>query len=353
MDNYLEAGADARDALLDSFVTTGATGAPGAPGGTGAPGGDVEVPTDWDDVAAQVLPVLRPAMHAQGPGRATPLAREFQPLLNEMVVVDLPDVMAYVNIEQVHDWGVSDADVFDRARANLAARAQLPATEERPAQPTAIRLVESGDDYWASHLLLDGWLAAMADQVGGWPVALLPDADSVLILPAEDPALLGEWLESIEQEYLAAEQPVSPQAYTVDETGRVVPLSVPVDHPLWNPVHRSTVVFASRTYKAQADSYVDDDLVESYVGSLLVADRPDGGVHSVAVWGEGVDALLPEADYIAFAFEDGEHFAVPWEVAATATGLAPAPGWQPVRYRVRSWPVPSVIERLRAAAVPL
>jgi len=73
----------------------------------------------------------------------------------------------------------------------------------------------------------------------------------------------------------------------------------------------------------------------------------------VAVWTEGVDSLLPEADLVGFVAAEGgaDTFTVPWSVVAGEVALAAVDGLNPVRYRVTAWPEPAVMDRLRARAV--
>jgi hypothetical protein len=311
-----------------------------------------DVPDGWDQVAPLLRPVLRPAGYAQGSGQIEqPLARPFQPLLHELVVIDQPNLMAYVNLNNVREWGVGEVAVFERARTNLAALAAGPLLE--PGQldrPAILRLVDSGNEYWASCLLIDGWLSSLAEGVGGRPVAFLPDPTG-LIITSDESDEIRQFLEMVEKSYLEASRPLSPQAYTVDEAGRVVPYSVPADDPLWTAVHRSEVLFASREYAAQKEQH--DELTDGYVAPLMVQQRPDGALRTVTVWGEGVFGLLPQADYVAFVSEELQDFTVTWETAVRETGLVPEPGWYPDRYRIHGWPHTRVLERLRAAARPL
>lgn len=305
-------------------------------------------PSTWETAAAKLRPVVRPAGYArstEGSGQA--LSREFLPLLYEMVVVDMPEKMIYVGVKDVRRWGVAESLVFDRARSNLEKIAEPPPAERRTGGPAMVRMVETGSDYWASNLLLDGWLAGMAVYLGGRPVALLPDTDGLTLVA--DTAI-DVLLTMNEKHYREATRPLSPQAYTVDDAGRVVPYSVPVGDSRWGAVHRSEVLFAVREYEQQAENH---DGLDGFLAQLMVKERPGGEVFSLTVWGEGVDGLLPRADYVVFMSEPAEHFAVPWEVAVRETGLVPEPGWAPARFRARRWPARRVLERLRAAAIPL
>lgn len=303
---------------------------------------------------AEAAPRLRPLLRAAGDHRVpesttTPISREFQPFLHEKVVIDHPQVMDIVTDKHLRAWEVTASSVFERARANLAALAEQEQPED-PIPDGVFRFVEQGDDYWASRLLLDGWLAKQAKLCGGRPVAFLPDT-SFLTIVKDEPGIVATLLQMSEDDYLKATRAVSPQAYTVDDAGRVVPYTVPRDNPLWNAVHRSEVLYAYREYTAQKEEH--DDVFDGFIASLMVKELPDNGRVSVTVWGDDVYGLLPRADYVAFINENRDTFLVPWDVVVRETGLEPEPGWSPARYRVQTWPEPSVIARLRMAEATL
>ncbi|MET7392312.1 hypothetical protein ABZS66_02290 [Dactylosporangium sp. NPDC005572] len=302
-------------------------------------------PDTWADVADLLRPLLRSESFGLGtPGGAPrPLRRPALPFIAEFVVVDQPTSIMYVTESQLSSWGVTERAVYDRARANLAELAERTARPESDDQPSIVRMVESGDAYWASHLLVDGWLAGQERHLGGRPVAFVPDTTGVVL--ARDDEGIGKLFELIEEEYREAARPISTMAYTVDATGAVVPYAVPDGDPLYPAVHRSEVVLAANEYAAQG-AHLESD---AFVANLIVAER-DGRVFSVASWAEGVDTLLPRADYVAFSDDDAEPFSVAWDDVAREVDLEPEPGVRPERYRLRSWPHPGVVERLRRLA---
>jgi hypothetical protein len=181
-------------------------------------------------------------------------------------------------------------------------------------------------------------------------VAFVPDHNS-LIVGADEPGLVAALYELAEGEYREAARSISPAAYTCAPDGRVLPYRVPVDHPLAATVNRAEVMLAATEYTAQGDVLQNEPEQESYVAGLLVGTRPDGSVFTVASWGEGVDTLLPEAQFVGFSGEDGgPPFLVPWKTVAREANLFPVVGLDPPRYRVTGWPAPAVLDRLRARA---
>ncbi|GAA2396668.1 hypothetical protein [Dactylosporangium salmoneum] len=309
-------------------------------------------PRAWDEVAPLLRPLLRTVTFGAGVDRqaALPVRRPAWPFLAEFVVVDQPTSIMYVTPRQVQEWGVTEHTVYDRARRNMAELAKRTADDgDGPGPRTLIRMVESGDAYWASHLFVDGWLAGQRSRVGGPPLLFVPDTTGVLLVgrsAGDSPDSLGKVFELAETEYREAARPISPMAFTVDDGGAVVPYLAPPGDPMYEITHRALVLAASSEYAAQAQHLRS----EAFVGSCTVAQRPDGSVFSVATWGEGVDTLLPRADFVAFASTGAETFFVAWDDMAREVDLDPEPGIEPERFRLRAWPHPGVVERLRRVA---
>jgi hypothetical protein len=309
-----------------------------------------ELPSEWDLVAPLLRPVLRPGTFGFGTAHGLVLQSRPAglPFLAEYVVIDQPDSMAYVTTNHHELWHVTPKVVFDTARRNIATdEPTLPAG--LTTSPRMIRLVEGGDAYWASRLLLAGGLVQFADRVGGRPVAFVPDTGGVTVMN-DDPAAVAGYLASVEQEYREAARPLSPQAYTVDADGQIVVYPAPADHPAAERVHRASLVLAAAEYASQAEALASSE--SAFVAKLIVAEGNDR-VFTVASWAEGVDTLLPRADYVAFSGSEGDAFLVAWRIVEQEATLIPVYGLRPDRYRVRSWPPADVIRTLRAHAAQI
>ena len=310
-----------------------------------------EVPDTWADARDRLRPVLRSATFARGgeTARPTPLRRPAFPYLDEMVVVDQPTSMAYVSEATCAVWGVSSEEVFAVARANLAAGAALPATEQ-PSGRVMLRFVDDGDAYWVSHILLDGWLAGLAAKVGGRPVAFIPDVRSLIVVDA-DPDQVGELFEVVERQFGESPRPLSPVAYTVDGNGRVVPYTVPPGHPAAGAVQRADRVLAASEYGSQQRLLRDE--VDEYVASYAVFGTAEGGTFSVAAWTRGTCVLIPRVDFVAFNVASGSTFFVPWDVVMEADVLTELAQYRPARFLGEIWPAPAAFGYLRERAVPI
>ncbi|MBX6749097.1 MAG: hypothetical protein IRY85_05400 [Micromonosporaceae bacterium] len=314
----------------------------------------------WVPARGKLRPVLRAATFGLGiaNGSVGYLSRPALPFLVEAVVVDEPTSMAYVNQRQLAEWGVTADEVFATARANLAA--QVPRADEPPATgPAMLRFVETGDAYVTSMLLVDGFLAGLAPRVGGRPVAFVPDRDTLIVV-GEHPGLLATVYGMVEEQYRQAPRSVSPVGYTVDDRGAVVPYTAPAGTELDRVVHRAEVLLAATEYAAQKTALDADHerqgIDDVFVGSLLVAERPDSSTVSITVWAGDGDVLLPQADVVAFppADLDGSPpLTVPFDVVAREASLVPEPDYNPPRYRVTRWPDETVMARLVAHAVEI
>jgi hypothetical protein len=313
-------------------------------------------PQEWAQARGALRPVLRSAQFglvSVGPARAL-LSRPALPHLREYVVIDQPAAMAYVTTDELRRWDVDAAEVFATARANLAALDARPVAgpAERPA---VLRFVDTGDAYVTSRLLVDGWLAGLRERVGGDPVAFAPER-STLIVAADGSDVLATVFALVEEEYREAVRSLSPQAYTVGPDGRVVPYAAPAGHPAADAARRAGLILAAHEYAAQRewlDQRHEEDGTDVFVAGHDLVERPDGTLFSVTTWSDGVEALLPEVEWVAFTSGDAEPFFVPWPAVVGETDLCPEPDHDPPRHRVRGWPQAATMERLRArAAMP-
>ncbi|GAA2599988.1 hypothetical protein GCM10010435_94260 [Winogradskya consettensis] len=265
------------------------------------------LPATWAEARPLLRPVLRGATTTADV--LAPLCRPAFPFLAEFVVVDQPDTMTYVNA--THGWGVTDDEIFAAARGNLSGAKLVGVAEE----PVVVQFVDDGDSYWTSHLLLDGWLAALAGQVGGNPVAFAPER-GLLLVTAEDSDHLPELFARAEMIYLASPRAISPAPYISGKDRKTQPYH---QENCKARIKRAEAVLAAKEYARQAQQI--DNAAE-----LLITD--DGRTR--AVWPRNEPTLLPRADEIQYgetitAWEDLEPHLTPQ-------------GLNPERWRAETWP---------------
>jgi hypothetical protein len=275
--------------------------------------GLLRLPPDWPEAA----PLLRPVLRGAAPG--APLRRPVLPFLSEFAVIDQPDTMAYVTPAQASTWKVDADRVFGTARANLTgAVLQGVATG-----PVVVRFVDDGNAYWTSHLLLQGWLARLSEQVGGVPVAFAPERGTLLVT-ADDSPLVAALFAEAEIIFGTSPHPLTPMAYRSDDNGCTVPYTVRTDHPLHQTVRRAERLLAVHEYSQQPP----DPAVPSAPLELLGS--PTEGWRTRALWAENAPALLPEADEV----QAGDR-TLPW--SALAPELTPT-AHTPARWLATAWP---------------
>ncbi|MGA8115965.1 MAG: hypothetical protein WCA46_20090 [Actinocatenispora sp.] len=306
------------------------------------------MPADWATAAPLLRPVLagsafgRPVLGAAADGRAELVRRAALPMLDELVVVDLPSTIGYVTAELVADWQVPVSQVFATARANLAA--DVRRTHNGPVstrEPRMLRFVDDGEAYWVSRLLTEGWLAGLSELVGGRPVAFAPDRDCLVVV--RDGTQLPGIFEIAAAEYQEAVRPVSPMAYTVDNAGRIVPYHAPPGHPAHLAATRAERLLAGTAYDAQAellrDAWEPARAGRLTVASYLVAEPEGQSSVSVSTWLEDAATLLPVTDRVAMVSRDRrQSWLVRWEALVAALEPQPVPGLVPSRYQVGRWP---------------
>ncbi len=315
--------------------------------------------SSWDEVRPLLRPVLRPCTYLLEDS-VSRLRRPAFPFIDEMVAIDEPGRIRLPSQQQLVEWGVDAEEVFDAARQNLAETVITTEFDD----DAIVRIVVDDSSYLPSWLLLPGWLAACTSSYRHRPVAFIPDQTSLIVAPGE-PELLEHLYQTVEQEVREADRPLSPQAYTVDDNGMVVPLDRAITGPMPPAVARARTLLACTGYGAQrewleskydlAGDFDDDESASLFFADIMVRqEEEDSSPQMVTVWGEGVHTSLPEADYIAFVREDMEQTLwVPFETAVEITGITPIPGLRPTRYRAVDWPDHIAWSRLSEAAVPI
>ncbi|WP_062981491.1 hypothetical protein [Nocardia anaemiae] len=331
----------------------------------------------WDEVRPLLRPVLRPATYQQAaldellhrcPEAADIdtrfVSRPAFPFVNELVAIDMPNMRSVITYSAMADWPVSADEVFAAARENLEAIAQ-PHNPRGNAILT--RTDRDGNGYLTSWPLAPGWLASFSQRYAGRrPVVFIPDRDTLIVVP-DIPHLLARIYRQVEQQYVDARHRLSPQGYTLDEDDTVVPFDRAGPHEQRRTAVRAGYRLAIWEYAAQArwlNDALERDLEFTHYGlkMAIVGEVKLAGTeahpYTYTVWGEGVDYLLPAADYIMFASTDADNNAVPictvpLTAALEITGLTPISGMSPIRFEARFWPDETMLTQLKQASVAL
>ncbi|MBL1077734.1 hypothetical protein JK358_25360 [Nocardia sp. 2] len=332
-------------------------------GATGRAGGAEQPEDTWEQVAATVRPVLRPAGHdlvrvGDRNISGVVLTRRVLPYLVEMVAIDRPTTIQFVTAQHLLGWGVDADTVYAAAHENMTELAMSALTAFEPAEGT--RILEFDDDEGETYIgalpLIPGWLAGVAARTGTRPVVFLPGhLGMYLVLGAAEGSASEEMLPQLlalaEEKYDRALRPVSPVPYTVDDDGELIPLRLPETHPAWRALQHAEATLAAKVYGAQTDKLRADADREAAVSDLLQVRDQDGTEYTMTPWtGYGNTILLPRANYICFVGRDGDAFRVAWDDVAELVDLHPAEEYDPPRYRVAGHPSAEIMTRLRALA---
>ncbi len=312
------------------------------------------LPMDWAEAGPLLRPVLRPQSyvnHLVNTG-ALPWVRPVFPFINEMVVVDLPTVRAMVTPAETDAWGISGDQAFAAARENLSAHQQTL----QPGEKFLLKDADGGT-YVDSMILATGWLGSLAVPDGPRPLVFFP-GDGVLILGTDAPDNAADLFEVAEQMYLDADQPISPQGYTI-EGSVIAPFDQAGPHPLRDLALRARSLLLAKEYSHQTEflrEHYERELFPQYVGDAQLIETA-WGRRTTAAWGQGISWELPQTDYVTFLVGDpanvSDKFTVPFPTVVDVVGILPVAGITPVRYRANEWPAAGMLATLKAHAIDL
>ncbi len=308
---------------------------------------DIDVPQTWAEAREQILPVIRRATEPANAWRVAHsdpsnaiLSRPFTSFLNELAVLDLPDMRLYINNSHLELWQVDAATIHSTARDNLY-----------PAATTGLRMrsdynllhLEAGDGYESSRLLLGGWLGAFKGSVEGKPLVTLPASRLVMIGGSESATQVETLLEIAWEGFRTAGGPLSPVLYTVDAHDRVIPWRPEEDHPLYERIVACERLLAAYEYSEQRDQFLDADLPEALPTVTLVRAKVTGESYTSCRWVEADgEVLLPQTDRVVLVHGETET-EVDWKtIERQAAGCLEETDHRPTRYRAR-WPMPKTL----------
>jgi hypothetical protein len=342
---YSQARPRLRSALLDKYVALLAA-------------NRAEIPKLWAVAAKNVYAIIRSRYDAIGleiesraTGRRLP-ARVEHPWYGDLVVriaYDFGASLGQVREDLAETWGVSGADLLERAIRNLCS---LPRPAWESVAPGVFQLV-SAASYEESMFLRDDVWERLA--VPGDVVALAPNRGVLLAAGNGDPAaveaLLHEARRSLEQRpwpldaMLLSRRAGRWVAY--EPTGRAA--------ALWELHRQISLAGAYGEQQPALQKHVGDHVWVATFG--LVGRNSDPALlFSYAVWTEDVPTLLPEVEYLAVSRrrDDGDFDTafVPWDQAQKICGARMRlTAEQPRRWAVDTFPDDAQWQALWAARV--
>lgn len=316
-----------------------------------------EIPADFDDARAHILPVLR---HVAGlesvqleckPEQAASIWTEFpmQPFSGDLAIAmafDSENAVLQVGKSVLDKWQRPLDEVLAIALDNL--RAKAPAQFELHAP--GLYVSRYGDYYDASRLLLPE--LAWQLPVRGTPVAMVPNRMCLLVTGENDIEGIAAMIATAEKILIDDSRPLGSEMFRAVDQG----------WKTWQPDGANGVHLQNLQLRMRASDYAQQKRAfehrmsltgeDVFVATFTVTQRQDiERFHSLSVLTKGADTLLPKTDLIYLTVvETKETISVPWSAFEHIAGylLEPLPFVLP-RYRVRHFPTDDEMERLREA----
>jgi uncharacterized protein YtpQ (UPF0354 family) len=306
-----------------------------------------DVPDEFPDAKPDLMPVVRSRSHFE----LNSLRGELEggmslnwpyQILGEhfgvAVVYDLPGSMRSVPQENLDTWGVTFYEALEAAKENLLT---LPPKFIGPPSGTGAYLSATGDNYDASRLLLTDLIRQF--QVGGDPIAMIPNRDNLIVVGSDDDETLAGMLRLAGMS-LKEPRPISGIALRLDGD-EWTPWLPEVSHPLYKDFQQLQIQSLGQDYATQKDlldklhAKKGEDI---FVATFSVIETPDGRLFSYSVWPDGADPWLPKTDTVAIVRLGGQQHPpalVEWQRMIDEAGeLIEAMEIYPPRYRVRGFP---------------
>lgn len=318
-----------------------------------------ELPEDFDEARDQLRPkIWTRAQFAnmslqQRLEDEPPIEIPLYPLgehLLSTVVYDLPSSMRTLSNNDFDAWNTSYYEALEAARLNLE-----ESTLAWARIGDHVHSAMTGDNYDSSRLLLIDRIREF--DVAGDPIAMVPARDSLLITGSEDVEGLKMMLDLSQQALTEDPRPLSgiPLRLSENEWDDWLP---PEDHPHHEEFVWLAQMFLGQLYADQQgllNAIHEKDGLEIFAASFSAVESPETGQkRSYCVWGEGVDSMLPETQWIMLPTEahleqdDAPSFGGTWSHVRAVVGdlMQPVPELYPPRWRVREFPSQLQLEQI-------
>jgi hypothetical protein len=303
------------------------------------------IPPLWRDAAPALLLALR---RSTDPPQAwlaaledpvnAPLRDRVAPLLDRVLMLDLPELRVAIRPAHLAQWGVTPAEAWATARTNLSDRSGRIGVPAPIAERPGVWEIRGPGS--AALLTLPGWLNAFAGSVAGEPIAVAPDDRCVWVTGTEnrdEHEALTAWATD---RWRQEPHPISPLFYRAD--GRALIPWEPEGNPALLHHHRDLrCKFAGGEYAAQSrplEAWLANEGRPERVAPLAGIRRGSGALTSWTSWAGG-PALLPAADLVYLGDPNGRVPAadgmLPWSrLPELGVEVQPAGLPGPERYRV-------------------
>ena len=226
----------------------------------------------------------------------------FTPLLRLYVADEGLGVHRMVRRAKLDDWGKSEEQIHHIAMAALLQLAKNDSTEVAfPHADFKSFKISGPPGRFASRLAIAGYLKKFDEKVGGKAIAIAPHPDMLVIADSGNHAAVIALAHLAEREFSSTSLPISPALYTTDNEGRVIPFSLPSDHPCFHIVERGRKLLTVSVYRSQytpLDRELKDTHSETTVAVCEAKIDDDKQITLVANWLDNSDTLFPPVDEI-------------------------------------------------------
>jgi uncharacterized protein YtpQ (UPF0354 family) len=341
--NYCKADKREREAILVRLCSIGSP--------------KSEIPADFNSARPSLMPVIRHAAYAslvELDLRAknvdvSKLESPTKPLFGSLVLglaYDTEHSIQQINKTTFERWGVSFEEALKEATDNLREKTNPNGMKE---EAPGIYRSQWADSYDCVRILMTDLIYRLA--VAGEPIAFIPNRNQLWVTGNRNAQGISLLLE-IGQEAHFEPYSVSPDLFMLsDGVWRVyVPEDRAVRDSLLSLQQRREAVDYQQQKQALELIHKTQG-IDIFVASYSIFERKDGSRYSSCLWANGVDSLLPKAQYIRFGVDKDtkDYILLPWESALAVAGdlMEEQAGYIPKRYRVRFFPNKEQIERLR------
>jgi hypothetical protein len=258
------------------------------------------------------------------------------------VVYDLPVSMRTLSQNDFDRWNTSYYQAMEAARMNLE-----ESTFAWGRIGEGFHSAVSGDNYDSARLLLTERIREF--DVQGDPVAMVPSRDTLLVTGSDDVNGLKMMLDLTRQHLQQDPRPLSglPLRLVEDDWED---WQAPADHPLRSDFDWLEQEFLGGLYVDQGallTAIHEKEGLDVFVASFSALENQKTGERmTYCIWGEGVDAMLPQAQFIMLPCEEDltgsekPRIGGPWSAVRQVVGdlMQPVPDLYPPRWRVREFP---------------
>ncbi|GGC54687.1 hypothetical protein GCM10011400_47970 [Paraburkholderia caffeinilytica] len=273
----------------------------------------------------------------------------FRPLCENLeigIAYDSEYTIARLTGSTLAKWGVSFEEAYEIAIDNLRAESTRSFTQLQ----NGVLMSAYDDHYDAGRLLLTDLLHRQG--ISGAPVVMAPNRKVLLLTGEHNDAGLATMV-SIAESALQEPRPLPPLMlrWNGERWEKFAPQALAQKLAL---MRIKEVASDYEAQKTRLDQLFQQRKTDIFVAKFTALQAPDGSVHSLCAWTEGVRSLLPAADKIfLFRPSTNQHVQMPWEEVVAACGhLLKPTDHLPIRYEVDAFPEQAIFETWVAKAEP-